>query len=110
MRMVPIEYQNYVFNVYGNLFKSWNFILLGNHYGRVGYLSSAALGTNFISIYHWLQGRCSIRNREILFYNWSNIHFALIVMALNHIGSDMYNWLQNDLASSNDGHVYSPSQ
>jgi len=104
------EYQNYVFNVYGNLFKSWNFYpALGNHdYGQVGYLSSAALGTNFPYFNMFTlpasaqSGGVASGTEKYYSYNWSNIHFIALDSygALNHIGSDMYNWLQNDLASN----------
>ena len=43
------EYGSFVFDIYKNQFKNWNFYpALGNHdYGQSGYLATASLGSNF---------------------------------------------------------------
>ncbi|MBL7922708.1 MAG: metallophosphoesterase [Bacteroidia bacterium] len=101
------EYTAYVFNVYGSIFKNWNFYPApGNHdYGQSGYQSAAALGTNFpyFSIFNLPvsaeAGGVASGTEKYYSYDWSNIHFIALDSygALNHPGSPMYNWLQNDL-------------
>lgn len=102
-----VEYSNYVFNVYGDLFKSWNFYPApGNHdYGMVGYQSAASLTTNFpyFDIFrlptHAQAGGWPSRTEKYYSYDWSNIHFIALDSygAYNYPGSPMYNWLEEDL-------------
>jgi Calcineurin-like phosphoesterase len=101
------EYGNYVFDVYQNQFKNWNFYpALGNHdYAQSGYLSNASLGTNFpyFNIFNLPQqaqcGGVPSGSEKYYSYDWGNVHFIALDSygAYNHIGSPMYRWLLNDL-------------
>ncbi|MBK9638467.1 MAG: metallophosphoesterase family protein [Bacteroidetes bacterium] len=101
------EYGNFVFDVYKNQFKNWNFYpALGNHdYGLAGYLSTASLGTNFpyfniFNLPKYAQcGGVPSNSEKYYSYNWGNVHFIALDSygALNHTGSPMYQWLLNDL-------------
>ncbi|MFN0190222.1 MAG: metallophosphoesterase [Bacteroidia bacterium] len=101
------EYGNFVFDVYKNQFKNWNFYpALGNHdYGQAGYLSTASLGTNFpyFNIFNLPKeaqcGGVPSSTEKYYSYNWGNVHFIALDSygALNHSGSQMYQWLLNDL-------------
>ena len=104
------EYTSQVFNVYGGIFRSWNFYPApGNHdYGQSGYQSAAALGTGFpyFSIFslpvNAVAGGVPSGTEKYYSYNWGNVHFIALDSygALNQPGSPMYNWLQSDLQNN----------
>lgn len=101
------EYGNFVFNVYKNQFKNWNFYpALGNHdYAQSGYLSNASLGTQFpyFDIFNLPQkaqcGGVPSGSEKYYSFDWGNVHFIALDSygAYNHIGSPMYRWLLHDL-------------
>ena len=101
------EYSDYVFQVYEQVFRHWNFFpALGNHdYGQSGYLSPAALGTTFpyFDIFHLPRfgevGGVSSGTEKYYSYDYANIHFITLDSygAYNFPGSPMYEWLKIDL-------------
>lgn len=101
------EYGSFVFDIYKNQFKNWNFYpALGNHdYGQSGYLSTASLGSNFpyfniFNLPKYAQcGGVPSNSEKYYSYNWGNVHFIALDSygAFNHSGSPMYQWLLNDL-------------
>ena len=97
------EYQTKVFNVYGTLFNRLPlYPAPGNHdYANSGYLSSAALGTNFpyFSIFNIPTNSTT---EKYYSFNYANIHFISLDSygSRNNSSSTMYNWLRNDLANN----------
>ncbi len=104
------EYQSYVFNVYPNQFKNIPvFPCLGNHdYANAGYQSTSALGTNFPYFKIFTvpssgeAGGIASGTAKYYSYNYANIHFVALDSygSLNTVGSQMYTWLQQDLAAN----------
>lgn len=101
------EYSSKVFNVYKDIFKSWNFYPApGNHdYGFAGYQSAQALTTNFpyFDIFHLptegQSGGYPSGSEKYYSYDWSNIHFIALDSygAYNDPDSPMFKWLKDDL-------------
>jgi len=101
------EYGNYVFNVYEEQFKNWNFFpALGNHdYAQSGYLSNQSLGYNFpyFDIFNLPEkaecGGVPSATEKYYSYDWGNVHFIALDSygSYNNVGSPMYQWLLRDL-------------
>lgn len=105
------EYSNFVFNYrYERVFrKTCVWPALGNHdYGNLGYQGPVAMGTSspYFTIFQTPQageaGGYPSGSPKYYSYNYSNIHFIALDSygAYNIMGSPMYTWLQNDLASN----------
>ncbi len=94
------EYQVNTFDHYeAQMHKFPLFPSPGNHdYGQVGYLSAAALTTNF-PYFNIFDIQSNSNTEKYYSYDYGNIHFISIDSygAYNAPGSPMYLWLQNDL-------------
>lgn len=99
-----VEFQLNTFDHYVNQMRKYPlFPALGNHeYANVGYLSTAALGTNF-AYFNIFDIQTNSNSEKYYSYDYGNVHFVSIDSygAYNAPGSPMYNWLENDLTQNN---------
>lgn len=97
------EYQNNIFSLFENRLKNIPlFPAPGNHdYGNQAYQSASVLTTNFpyFSIFNLPE---TSGTEKYYSYNYGNAHFISLDSygAFNFPGSDMYNWLFNDLKNN----------